>query len=219
MWISRNGTSERKSATLNMSKAHSAIACSLVVGVAATLFFFSKQSRQEQQTPETSVFLPTNSLASTTGPTDSLVSTTEQSSNKRTVPSGMREYRSVAYHFSLLYPQELTVAERQEGGGAITVTFQNVEKAEGFQIFIVPYKEAQVSAERFRKDVPSGVRESLTSVVVDGALGAAFYSASPALGATREVWFVHKGFLYEVTTLKPLEAWFRDILQTWKFLR
>ena len=108
--------------------------------------------------------------------------------------------------------------ERQEGGGATTITFQNVEKAEGFQLFIVPYAEAQVSAERFKRDVPSGVRNNLTNITVDGATAAAFYSTNTELGATREVWVVRGGFLYEVTTLKPLDTWLGEIIQTWKFI-
>ncbi|MDO8567000.1 MAG: hypothetical protein Q7R58_02510 [bacterium] len=135
----------------------------------------------------------------------------------RTPPAGTKEYQSTAYHFSLFYPSELSVVERAEGGGATTITFQNVEKAEGFQIFVVPYSEPQVSARRFRQDVPSGVRESLTPIAVDGATGAAFYSTNTSLGATREVWLVHGGFLYEITTLKPLDAWLSAIIQTWKF--
>lgn len=136
----------------------------------------------------------------------------------RTPPVGAKEYRSAAYRFSLFYPQELTVNERPEGGGAATITFQNIEKAEGFQIFIVPYSEPQVSAERFKRDVPSGVRNNLTNITVDGATGAAFYSTNTALGDTREVWVVHGGFLYEVTTLKPLDTWLGAIIQTWKFI-
>lgn len=136
----------------------------------------------------------------------------------RLPPAGTKEYRSAAYRFSLFYPSELSVKERAEGGGATTVTFQNIEKAEGFQIFIVPYGEPQVSAKRFKQDVPSGVRESLTPITVDGATGAAFFSENAALGATREVWFTHGGFLYEVTTLAPLDAWLAVIMRTWKFI-
>ena len=139
------------------------------------------------------------------------------SSPARTPPSGTKEYKSAAYHFSLFYPQELAVEERQEGGGATTITFQNIEKAEGFQIFIVPYAEAQVSEKRFKRDVPSGVSNNLTNIMVDDATGAAFYGADTALGDTREVWFVRGGFLYEVTTLKPLDTWLDSIIQTWKF--
>lgn len=45
-----------------------------------------------------------------------------------------------------------------------------------------------------------------------------FFSKNIALGDTREVWFIKNGYLYEVTTLKSLDAWLTQILQTWKFL-
>jgi hypothetical protein len=130
----------------------------------------------------------------------------------------MREYQSATYHFSLFYPPELAVTEQSEGGGALTVTFQNVQKAEGFQIFIVPYSEKQITDERFRQDEPSGVRNGLQNIVIDGATGASFYSTNATLGDTAEVWFVKEGYLYEVTTLKPLASWLTPILNSWKFL-
>lgn len=143
---------------------------------------------------------------------------TKASQEPRSVPAGAREYRSATYHFSLFYPQELSVTEHAEGGGAMTITFQNVGDSTGFQIFIVPYTGTQVSEERFRRDEPSGIRKSLTTVSVDGAVAAAFYSANTMLGETREVWFLHGGYLYEVTTLKSLDSWLASILATWKFL-
>ena len=155
----------------------------------------------------------TSDVSPATGP-----ETSSAGAPARTLPAGMKEYRSSAYHFSLFYPRELSVTEYAEGSGATTVTFQNVEKAQGFQIFIVPYRESQVSAKRFRQDVPSGVRKSLTSVTVDGSAGAAFLSENAALGATKEVWFTHGGFLYEITTLAPLDAWLAPVIQTWKFI-
>jgi hypothetical protein len=82
----------------------------------------------------------------------------------------------------------------------------------------VPYAEPQVSEERFKQDEPSGARTNLNSITVDGATGAAFYSTDVALGETREIWFVHGGYLYEVTTLKPLDTWLARIMQTWKFI-
>ena len=136
----------------------------------------------------------------------------------RVAPAGSREYRSAAYHFSLFYPQELSVSEHPEGGGASTVTFQNVDEAKGFQIFIVPYGEPQVSEARFKKDEPSGVRTNFSNMTVDGAVGAAFDSTDVNLGETREVWFIRGGYLYEVTTLKPLDTWLDGIMQTWQFI-
>ena len=136
----------------------------------------------------------------------------------RSVPDGWREYRSSMYLFSLLYPQELAVNENPEGGNATTITFQNTEKGVGFQIFVVPYQGQQVSEERFKKDIPSGVRTDLVDIVVDGVTGAAFYSSNAALGETREIWFIKDGYLYEVTTLKPLDAWLKTVMQSWKFL-
>lgn len=136
----------------------------------------------------------------------------------RTIPAGWREYRSATYRFSLLYLQELAMNEHVEEGGAMTITFQNPDKGEGFQIFIVPYNESQVSPARFKMDIPSGVRTDMTDVTIDGAVGAAFYSTHALLGDTREVWFIKGGYLYEVTTLKPLEAELVPILQTWQFI-
>jgi len=38
------------------------------------------------------------------------------------------------------------------------------------------------------------------------------------LGDTAEIWFVSGGYLYEVTTLKPLAGWLSQIMGTWQFL-
>jgi hypothetical protein len=184
------------------------VACALAIVVAGTVFFISKYSKRESAQQIQTVDL---NFATTTIGQDDV-------SNDRTVPAGMHEYKSTEYNFSLFYPQELTVSPYNEGGGAATITFQNPDTVEGFQIFITPYDETQISDARFKQDEPSGVRESLSNITVDGATGAEFFSTDVNLGATREVWFIHGGFLYEVTTLKSLDSWLADILQTWKFL-
>lgn len=188
-----------------------AVALAVLLGIVALLFFYRGNYLGVKLLSEAT---PAGQGQSEPGVTSDAAT----APSARTIPEGTREYRSTAYRFSLFYPQELTVGERDEGGGASTITFQNVAKAEGFQIFIVPYTEAKVSEARFKQDVPSGVRESLSNITVDGATAAAFYSTNALLGATREVWFVRNGFLYEVTTLKPLDAWMDAIIQTWKFI-
>ena len=136
---------------------------------------------------------------------------------RREAPPGFREYYNETYRFSLFYPGSLAVREYDEGGGASTITLQDPAEAKGLQIFVVPYGAAQVSEERFREDVPSGIREGIASVTIDGATGASFFSANPELGETAEVWFIYRGYLYEITTLRPLAPWLSDIMQTWKF--
>jgi hypothetical protein len=136
----------------------------------------------------------------------------------REVPAGFAEYRTAQYRFTLLYPSDLVVEEYSEDDGASTVTFQNIGTGHGFQIFIAPYGLAQITDEQFRKDEPSGVRTDTKDAVIDKAKGASFYSTNAALGDTAEVWFIHGGYLYEVTTLKPLAPWLNEIMQSWKFI-
>ena len=152
------------------------------------------------------------------GAGDSVATTTLKTIELRQAPEDWLEYQNVAYNFSLLYPAYLKVDEHSEEDGSSSITFQNFEKGEGFQVFILPYNETQVSEERFRKDIPSGVRMDVQDVMVHGAGGAAFYSKDVSLGETYEVWFIHKGFLYEVTTLGSLDLWLADIMGRWKFI-
>ena len=130
----------------------------------------------------------------------------------------LSEYSDEQYGFSLFYPDGMTVKEFDEGGGAATITFEDAVNGSGFQIFILPYAESQVSEERFLLDVPSGVRNNPVDIQVDGVMATSFSSTNASLGDTWEVWFIHEGFLYELTTLKPLENLLDKIVQTWKFL-
>jgi hypothetical protein len=138
----------------------------------------------------------------------------------RDVPAGQVEYYNPYYYFSLLYPAALKVGERNENGGAITVTFEDIEPktVSGFQLFIVPFAGNQITEARFKQDIPSGVRKSIKNIKIAGATGASFYSTDKILGDTAEVWFISQGYLYEATSFKELAPALNDILQTWTFL-
>jgi hypothetical protein len=137
----------------------------------------------------------------------------------RTPPAGYTEYRSKKYRFSVFYPTDLTVSQYDEGGGAETVRFQNVSTVQGFQIFILPYGGSQIPQERFRLDAPSGVmQKSPENVAIDGVPATSFYNTDPTLSDTAEVWFLHGGYLYEVTTFKSEAVWLSDIMGSWKFI-
>jgi hypothetical protein len=44
-----------------------------------------------------------------------------------------------------------------------------------------------------------------------------FFGSNSVMGDTREIWFIHGSFLYEVTTYKELDSWLAPIMQTWQF--
>jgi hypothetical protein len=135
----------------------------------------------------------------------------------REVPVGWHEYKNEQYLFSVLYQDGMTVTEESKDD-AMTITFQNAEAGTGFQLFIIPYSAPTISQKRFLADIPLGVREGEEKVFVDGVEAVQFWSKDVALGDTREIWFIKKPYLYEVTTLAPLATWLQEILKTWQFL-
>ncbi len=135
----------------------------------------------------------------------------------RAVPEGFLLYHNPAYHFSFFYPKDLMVHSFGEGGGASTITFEDISTSHGFQIFVLPYTETTISDERFIKDNPAGVRDDLQEGVVDGVTAEFFLSKNAGMGPTREIWFINKGYLYEVSAPLALDEWLLSIMTTWKF--
>jgi len=160
-----------------------------------------------------------SSAARPSGPRDT-TALPETLKPHRTPPAGQKEYYNETYRISLFYPDTLAVKEYDENGGAMTITFQNsdTQNAEGFQIFVLPYGESQITEERFRTDEPSGIRKDPTNVSIDGVPAVSFYSTNIGLGETAEIWFIQGGHLFEVTTVKPLAPWLSSIMGTWQFL-
>lgn len=136
----------------------------------------------------------------------------------REAPPGALEYRSERYRFALFYPGSFSVKEFDEGGGAMTVTFEHAEAGAGFQVFVVPYGAPQVTPERFALDAPTGVFKEPQTITIDGALGTFFYGAHPTLGETREAWFIHAGYLFEVSAPKAFDVHLGETMRTWQFI-
>ena len=87
----------------------------------------------------------------------------------------------------------------------------------GFEVYVTPYSGTQITEQEFKLDEPSGVENHPTHVTVDGVPATMFYGNNSIMGDTREIWFIHGGFLYEVTTYKELDSWLVPIMQTWQF--
>ncbi len=125
-------------------------------------------------------------------------------------------YKSPLLRFSILFPKSLRLKEYGKGNTS-TIVFEDETTGKGFQVFVVPYGQKEISAERFKMDAPSGIREEPTDVIIDGIRTTMFFGRDSVLGDTREVWFINHGFLYEVTARKELDAWLAGIMQTWRF--
>ena len=138
----------------------------------------------------------------------------------RAVPADAKEYRSADYHFSILYPRSVTAAERihASANDPLFVVFQDPATNQGFQIYAFPYANVTITQERFNMDEPSGVLQSPQNISVAGASGIMFLSHDPVIGTIREIWFIQKGILYEITTAQSLDAWMQSIMQTWQFI-
>jgi hypothetical protein len=136
----------------------------------------------------------------------------------RMPPAGYAEYRSEFYRFQFFYPSNLAVTEYRGADSSDTITFKDSSTGEQFQLFILPYGDAQISEQRFKLDIPSGVIASSTTFTVDNASASSFYSTDKTLGKTHEVWFLGRGFLYEATTYQALDTWMDGMLQSWQFL-
>jgi hypothetical protein len=197
----------------------------LALCVIGGIFFFFSQSGSytatnsaastaAQATSSAGVVSATGAPLSATSTAQS-ITTVDASGN--TTPAGYLAYHNDAYHFSLVYPDNLSVAEHDQSGGDVTFTFEDDKNVQGFQIFIQPFSGTQITDAQFEADDPSGVRDDPESFTLDGASGVAFYSQDHLLGATREMWFIHGGYLYEVTTFKELSSWLDSIMQSWEF--
>lgn len=136
-----------------------------------------------------------------------------------TAQVGYMEYSSEKYKFKVTYPAELgQVTDYDEGNGARTIVFEGGEGGRGFQIFVRPFTKKRIGRDDFMQDNPSGIMNDPVDVIIDRERATTFYSMADELGETREVWFIHDGYLYEVLTKKEWDAYLSHIMSTWKFI-
>ena len=141
-------------------------------------------------------------------------------------------YKHSSPDFSLNYPKELKIDNYKENEGE-TIVFTHPRNSEvskpegkiGFQIYITPFDDGEaLTRERILKDLPEAVIEEPLRVVVNPSApeegriqGLIFWSASEDIGRTRELWFIHGGFLYEITTYAHLDEWLAKIMDSFRF--
>lgn len=107
------------------------------------------------------------------------------------VGDGRRSYENSAYRFALLYPDDLIVNEYEETDSAMSATFRNETTGQAFHVYVTPHEQAETTPECIALDLPSGVMDKVSDILVDGVHGTAFFSTNPAMGQAREIWLIN----------------------------
>lgn len=136
------------------------------------------------------------------------------------VPPLAGTYTNAKYHFSLALPEGFTAGELPGADGADTVILQN-KKGDGIQIIIRPFGEDLhvLTRDRIHQDIPDMKISDVENVTIGPTYtGVAFISDNEAFGgSSREVWFVFRGNLYQVSTYARLDGLLKAMFATWKF--
>lgn len=136
------------------------------------------------------------------------------------VPALTKNYTNKTYGFSLKTPEsfEATTIAGEEGGE--TVILQDAHN-NGIQIMVSSYEEDihELTAAMINEAVPDMKISGVQVVEVGQSYkGVAFKSNNESFsGASREVWFVFRGNLYQISTYERLDDLLKQIFQTWQF--
>lgn len=146
----------------------------------------------------------------------------EQNTTPYVPPPLTKAYSNETFSFSLMVPADFAAQELPaDENGSQTLLFQNAS-GEGIQISILPFDEdlQVLTKERIQQDVPDlQITHEQPVEIGQSHTGLAFKSNNDAFGgASREVWFVFKGNLYQISTYERLDPLLKAIFTTWKFL-
>lgn len=141
------------------------------------------------------------------------------------VPGLTQDYSNPAYKFSLKMPADFTASDipADPDGTPETIVLQD-KNGNGIQIVVSPFDEDTngsytLTQARILQDVPDmQITDPQPIQVGNNYTGLAFKSDNEAFGgASREVWFVFRGNLYQISTYERLDDLLKGIFQTWQF--
>lgn len=128
-------------------------------------------------------------------------------------------YINMFYKFTLELPEGFAAREISAQDSSRSILFEN-NKGDGVQILISPYDDIKVlTADMIKKDIPDMKISDVQVVEVgENYKGVAFLGDNSEFGgASRDVWFVYKGNLYQISTYARLDTTLKSIFATWKF--
>lgn len=175
-----------------------------VLGLLVWQLYFSSSAKEVEQDASFSFVTSTS--------TDTTVSATPAGNTKR--------YENKKYSIAFLYPKDFIVSFFSETETVDMILIQGGEK-KGIQIAMTTFDEKStvLTKERILKDIPSIKISNEQSVTIDGkTAGISFDGIDSSFGKTAEVWFVHNGYLFQVTTYIENKDLLRTIVGTLKFV-
>lgn len=124
-------------------------------------------------------------------------------------------YTNHKYGFSFGYPKEFNISEFTEGEADVILAKD--ETGDGFQIFIKPFDEpGPITKKRILKDIPDIHISNDKEISVGGEKALSFTSQYVSL-ETLEIWFVHGGNLYQISSFPDSASKLEKIIKTWAF--
>lgn len=128
--------------------------------------------------------------------------------------SGIR-YTAESVPFSFELPQTFVVKTVEDLQGTYFIV-SDTEQKNGFQIYTRNFDEKDVilTEARIKQDIPDMQMKDVHSIMIAQTRGISFISSDTQ---NREVWFVHKGTLYQITVSSDQEQLVQKILATWQF--
>src|SRR3989344_1204013 len=150
-----------------------------------------------------------------------LIPSSQNSAEQEFVLSPMREeYRNEQYGFSLTMPEGFKARIMSTSVEGETILLED-QTGNGIQIMITPIDEdiPTLTKNRIQQDIPDmQISDEQVVEVGSSRTGLAFRSDNEAFGgASREVWFVFRGNLYQISTYDRLDPLLKAVFQTWQF--
>lgn len=142
-----------------------------------------------------------------------------QAGSAATAVSGRETfYENADFMFSVTLPAGYSAREITNDDSR-TVLFEN-SKGDGVQIVVTPFDDIRVvTEEMIKKDIPDIKMSDVQPVEIGTSnKGIAFISDNAEFGGSaREIWFVFKANLYQISTYSRLDPVLKSIFATWQF--
>lgn len=137
-----------------------------------------------------------------------------------------KTYTNADFGFSINYPEGYAASSFADGAPdpdtgepGTTILVQNASTTKGFQIYISAFNEPDtvLTKERILKDLPDLSILNEQRVKIGGNISGLSFQSKTDAGQERDVWFVYKNHLYQVSAPQDSENILLQSLATLKF--